>query len=412
MRILLFFLVCLMPILHSLQAHPLSIKDYLATSKEKYLQSLDSTENPLEKIHFVMGNESADLDSIVSAIAYAHLLDFENRSHPHQLYLPLLNLHREEFFLRKDSLYLFQLLNVSSEDLLFLDDVPLHTLLSTDKLRMTLVDHNILNPRQEFLSVAIERIIDHHKDEGTLYPLLPSENKLIAVVGSTSTLIAEKLFANKSFLIDSQLALFLLAPILVDTSNLQSPEKTTLRDLLAAETLCSLAVEILPADFYNKLFAAKHDVTGLTPEMLLRKDFKEYLDGNLLYGISSFPTTVRWGEEDIPLISPILEEYAKDRKLSLLFVMMTEMDEQIPRRRILVYSHSSKLLTAFYTYVNSDDLLSQVFSPAPSSQDKRIHFYVGERWIARKELQTLFNFSQSHELMRVFKHEIKALSKV
>lgn len=390
-----------MPIPRSLHAHPLPIKDYLTLSKEKYLQALDPAENPLEKIHFVMGNESADLDSIVSAIAYAHLLNFENHSLSHQLYLPLLNLHRKEFFLRKDILYLFQLLNISLEDLLFLDDVPLNPLLSADKLRMTLVDHNILNPRQEFLSAAIERIIDHHKDKGTRYPLMLSENKLIAAVGSTSTLIAEKFFSNKSFLISSQLALFLLAPILVDTSNLQSTEKTTLRDLLAAETLSSLAVEIFPANFYNKLSAAKHDVTGLTPEMLLRKDFKEYLDGNLLYGISSFPTTVRWGEEDIPLISPILKEYAKDRKLSLLFVMMSEMDEQIPRRRILVYSHSSKLLTAFSTYVNSDNLLSQVFSPVPSSQAKCVHFYVGKRWIARKELQTLFNFSQSCELMRV-----------
>jgi len=394
-----------MPMLNSLYSDLLPIHEHLSTSKEKYVQGVVSDTNPLKEIHFVMGNESADLDSVVSAIAYAHLLNFENCSQPHQVYLPLLNLQRKDFFLRKDIIYLFDLLNISLEDLLFLDDgIPLEVLLREDKLRIQLVDHNSLNPRQKFLSSVIEGIVDHHKDEEVLYPLMTDKSKLIATVGSASTLIAEKFFLNNNLHISPELALLLLAPILVDTSNLQSIEKTTSRDVLAVETLKSLAAEILPSNFYEKLFTAKHDVSGLTLDMLLRKDFKEYLDGTLLYGISSFPTMVTWSEEDIPLIRPIIEEYAKHRKLSLLFVMMTEMEGLIPRRRILVYSPSCNILKAFHKHAHSDQILSQVFPPI-SSKDKRINFYVGDKMISRKYLQTFFNFSQNGELMQVFEQE-------
>ena len=163
----------------------------------RYEEVLSDSQNS-EIIHFVIGNESADLDSIISSISYAYLLCQEDTSSQAGLYIPLMNIHREEIALRKDILYLFQLFGISVDDLLFLDDnVPLNRLFEQKRLRLNLVDHNVLRPRQEHLSDAIERIVDHHIDENINYPLITNENKLIAIVGSNATLIAEKIFTSE-----------------------------------------------------------------------------------------------------------------------------------------------------------------------------------------------------------------------
>jgi hypothetical protein len=47
-----------------------SISDFLLSAKKQYEQTLTDSDNS-KMIHVVMGNESADLDSIVSSIAYA-----------------------------------------------------------------------------------------------------------------------------------------------------------------------------------------------------------------------------------------------------------------------------------------------------------------------------------------------------
>ncbi len=372
----------------------LTISDFLHFSKEQHQNMIDSPQNSQE-IHFVMGNESADLDSIVSSIAYAYLLTYENADQ-NQLYIPLLNIHREEMALRKDALYLLQLFGLSVDDLLFLDDnVSLDLLLAQEKLRISLVDHNLLRPSQEHLSPAIERIVDHHFDENRHYPLLSEENKLIAVVGSATTLIAEKILSNTQMALTPELATLLLGPILIDTANLQSVEKTTKRDTNVVETLLTAASGVIPEGFYEKLMAAKSDVSGLTPAMLLSKDFKEYLDGQLLYGISSLPNTVGWWSEDESTLCPILEKFAGERQLSFLIVLTANQDPQGPKRKIIVYSDSAESLATFESYVRTDPALSAILSPGPKAADGRISYYTAINFIARKQLQPLLHFPQN-----------------
>ncbi len=384
----------------------LTPSEFLRSSKEHYQNIISSNPNRpqnLQEIHFVMGNESADLDSIVSSITYAYLLHHEK---PNEFYVPLLNIFREEIALRKDILHLFQQLGISSDDLLFLDDqVPLDDLFAQDKLRFTLVDHNILRPRQEHLSDAVERIVDHHADENKQYPLLTEENKTIAIVGSATTLVAEKIFSSSQIAMSSELATLLIGPILIDTANLQSEEKTTERDTNAVQLLQSLAPD-LPPNFYEELLEAKNDVSGLTPAMLLSKDFKEYLDGKLLYGISSLPATICWGTEDLPSIQPVLEKYAKERDLAFLIILMNNNDPQGPKRKIMVYSPSERLIKAFDAYVQNDSALNQVLLVDPNSNDQQTHIYYAEKFIARKQLQPLFHFSQNPELIAIFEEEM------
>lgn len=55
----------------------------------------------------VMGNEAADLDSLVSAIAYARLLE-ETRSPSSTVVVPFLNIPRRDLPLRTEAAYLFR----------------------------------------------------------------------------------------------------------------------------------------------------------------------------------------------------------------------------------------------------------------------------------------------------------------
>lgn len=391
----------------------LTTADFLHSAKEQYQSRVaDESHRPqnMQAIHFVMGNESADLDSIVSSIAYAYLLHHEQAG-ANELYIPLLNIYREEIELRKDILYLFQQLNISTEDLLFLDDqVPLDTLFAQGRLRFNLVDHNVLRPRQEHLSDAVERIVDHHADENKQYPLMSEENKVIAVLGSAATLVSEKMLSSSQIGMTPELATLLLGPILIDTFNLQSTEKTTERDIQAVEILRSIAADATPPNFYDELLAAKNDISGLSPAMLLSKDFKEYLDGKLLYGISSLPATVCWGAEDVPSIRPVLEKYAKDRGLAFLIVLMNNQDPQGPKRKIMVYSPSERLLNAFNAYVQTDQVLNGVLMPDPTQVDNQVSIYYANTFTARKQLQPLFHFSQNPELIAIFEEEMAPLN--
>lgn len=381
-----------------------TLAEFVHTSRERYQKELAAAELPV--IHFVMGNESADLDSIVSSIAYAYLLNEDKNEGNRQSYFPLLNLRREEIALRKDALYLFQLMGISLEDLLFLDDVVLDGLFAQNKLRLNLVDHNLLRPSQEYLSSAVERVIDHHVDEHKDYPLLAKEDKLIAVVGSATTLVAEKMLASQQIEMTPDISAFLLAPILLDTSNLQSKEKTTDRDRQVVEFLLLKAFPLIPPSYYEKLTAAKMDTSSFTPAMLLSKDFKEYLDGGLVYGIASLPNTVSWWMEDEQMLVPIIEKFADDRKLAFLIVLMANPEPQGPKRKLIIYSPSPRLLEAFKTYMQEDKTLKELLVLRPSSHDKRMAYYTAEPFIARKQLQPLFHFAQRVDLMAIFRKEI------
>jgi exopolyphosphatase len=103
----------------------------------------------------------------------------------------------------------------------------------------------VLKPKQAHLSEAIERVVDHHVDEHQYYPLMADKDRLITFVRSNATLIAEKILSSEQTVISPELATFLLAPILIDSSNLQA----TQRDIDIASSLQDIATDLLPPIF-------------------------------------------------------------------------------------------------------------------------------------------------------------------
>ena len=132
--------------------------------------------------HIILGNQSADLDSIASTIALSISLG--------QAFAPVINVLKKDLYLRKDVLFLFKRLAIDLKHLYFLSDLPQFlSEAKLGKLRLILVDHNNLAYDQKEWAPFVDEIIDHHHDEQVHYPQLKS--KTLAHVGSTATLVAE-----------------------------------------------------------------------------------------------------------------------------------------------------------------------------------------------------------------------------
>jgi exopolyphosphatase len=165
--------------------------------------------------HFVVGNQSCDLDSVVSALVLSHLYGAR----------ALLQCRRAEFALRVDSLAVLSAASIA--ELCFLhDDVTETELLrlhAERRLRLTLVDHNRCTlPSAAALSDAIVGIVDHHQIESHLQSQqLACPLVLVEPVGSCCTLVGQ-LVAHCVTPSDAEL---LLRTIAVDTLNFDAALK-------------------------------------------------------------------------------------------------------------------------------------------------------------------------------------------
>ena len=86
------------------------------------------------------GNESRDLDSMVSALCHAHYLQVT--SGDNVVSLPLFMCRRAELDLRPEAVDVLGQVGVQSDWLIFSDDLTRDQMTSSDVLRITLVDHN------------------------------------------------------------------------------------------------------------------------------------------------------------------------------------------------------------------------------------------------------------------------------
>ncbi|KAJ9076545.1 Exopolyphosphatase [Entomophthora muscae] len=257
-----------------------------------------------KEIYWVMGNEAADLDSIVSSVSFAILKAHLNDSH--SLTLPLINLPRDDINLRPEVLYVFEQCQLPHELLLFIDD-PLVleweelTAKAGFKSNFILVDHNQLHSRFSDWNGVVKAIYDHHVDEAAH----PNANpRVIRPVGSNTSLVVEwwkKQHVDPHQDILPDLALFMLAPILIDTVNLKGEYgRVTDLDVEVAGILRSL---IISASFkgddmyFKSIDDAKVSVSHMTPNQLLRRDFKLWTTpiSNRRLGIASI---VNWALRD------------------------------------------------------------------------------------------------------------------
>lgn len=168
-----------------------------------------------------------------------------------------------------------------------------------EKQKVILVDHNNFAQSVDGLDEAnILEIIDHHNigDIGTSLPI----NFRSKPVGCTSTMIYE-MYKEGHIPIPKNMAGLMLSAILSDTLLLTSPT-TTEDDKFAAVKLANIAkVDI---DKYGmEMLKASSSIEGKSVEELIKTDFKSYVVGDKLLGISQIMTM------DIEKIEENIDEY-------------------------------------------------------------------------------------------------------
>lgn len=86
----------------------------------------------------------------------------------------------------------------------FRDSVDLKQLQVAGKLELTLVDHHVLSPENEFLRASVVEVIDHHPQDPAW--LWPQQKVVLTTVGSCCTLVANEVIQRCPQLISHQVA--------------------------------------------------------------------------------------------------------------------------------------------------------------------------------------------------------------
>jgi exopolyphosphatase len=233
-------------------------------------------------VHFVIGNEAGDADSVVSAIAHAYLLhcigtsagDDGTSSDPEQpraggvvVVVPVVSIPiRDLQTQRPETLFLLQTLaGLTKLDEVLCDIDELVEFLSFNAERrhpITLVDHNQISSRLQPPSyvttddppiLEVVGIVDHHRDMGfhadacSEVPLARNvafdESTGHPLVASTCTLVVEELVRIRTggrphLDLPPQVSVLLLGTILLDSINLDPRAgKVTDRDTAAVNEL-------------------------------------------------------------------------------------------------------------------------------------------------------------------------------
>ncbi|KNG51826.1 hypothetical protein TW65_01018 [Stemphylium lycopersici] len=379
-----------------------SLRAFLAHARGALRNAVDSS----QKITFVIGNESADLDSMSCSILYAYIRSMsppKNAFSP--VYVPITNIPAADIQLRPEYLAVFRHANIESKHLITLDDLPAlsdtRCKLAPENTKWILVDHNALQGQLgKIYADRVLGVIDHHDDEGKVPADTGDEPRIIEKSGSCTSLIVnycrqswdalsgsamssgaahaqgDSLSNDAAFVQrwDADVAQLGLASILIDTANLNDASKTTEHDREAVEYLeakimmcAQLAASFDRTSFYKEMDAAKKDIGSLKLQDILRKDYKQWDQGQKL-GVSSVVKPIEFLQEKAgheASTSPAeafldaMKDFAKERELDMFSLMTTSTsgDGQFRRELVLWAFNESAVLAAKRFATNSRDEL-------------------------------------------------------
>ncbi|XP_063610739.1 exopolyphosphatase PRUNE1-like [Penaeus indicus] len=324
-----------------------------------FLRHAKETLSSCKKVQVVMGNEACDLDSAVSAITYAFLLHSLRAGREDSGggegegvgvgVVPLLNIPRRDFPLRTEVTYWLGKHGVSQEMLVFRDEISLHDLHQKGNLQLFLVDHNILPAGDASLESAVRYVIDHHQLERQVGA--GADEILLEMVGSCSTLIAERILEeNRTLLEEDEAVVRLLhGTIILDTINLsEEAKRVTPKDVRVVKEL--EAVLSTPPDrtqLFAEMTSAKGDISSLTTEELLRKDRKVVGGRQVVVGMSSLPLRV----EDYLQRADVGVSLEQHTGAHVIVLMGISLAGNSVERDIAVYSKDEELRRSLTQYL-------------------------------------------------------------
>ncbi|KAI2625159.1 exopolyphosphatase-like protein [Xylaria nigripes] len=332
-----------------------SLKAFLATARAAL------TAPRTTPLTFVVGNESADLDSLCSALLLAYFHTYAPPKTPglastnSTLHIPLCHLHRPDLALRPEFAAVLRDVDVQSADVLTLEDVP--SCLRPEDTRWLLVDHNAMTGAlgARFASRVIG-CIDHHVDERVIPST--SEPRIIEKSGSCASLVlahCRRIWDGLDVAadVDAQIARVALASILVDTSGLRDGARTTVWDERAVEIaegrLGGGEEGYGRVNLFRRLDALKADLDGMSMRDVLRKDYKEWRVGERTVGTSSVTRGFGYllrdkGGGDVGIIGEAIGSWGEERdgdgRVDLVVILTAFVDDGVFRRELLVWARS------------------------------------------------------------------------
>ncbi|KAK6439331.1 Exopolyphosphatase [Oleoguttula sp. CCFEE 5521] len=362
----------------------MSVRTFLVHAKKRLnqLHSINGTTS------FVVGNESADLDSISSSIVYAYIQSSTVEARKSNSFtIPVTNIPAADLGLRPELTALLRHAYIQPEELITLDDIS-RVSPPPETTSWTLVDHNALtgNLAPSF-APQVNSVIDHHDDEKAISP--SAQPRIIAKSGSCASLVVNHLrptwdtisssssnigaaLGQTSYHItddfaftstwDGQVAYLALGAILIDTQSLTSEDKVTEHDQQAVKYLEARINASLRLGkgydrdrLFRELTEAKIDLGDLSVRDCLRKDYKEWTEGDLKLGISSVVKSVAWLEKREGGLVGAMRKWAKERDLAILAVMtaFTDGEGEFARELVVMATENGTVAEAAERFENA-----------------------------------------------------------
>jgi exopolyphosphatase len=317
----------------------------------------------------VIGNTAGDADSVISAIALAYIESGSSDIKKTPIVaIPKVDLQT----LRPDIKLLLELAGITAEQLIFADD-PL-IVQDTVHARLTLTDHNSIEPQFQTKNWTVVEIVDHHQDQGLYLDTCSGLSRTIAfandtaLVASACTLVAERLKAVQDPPYPAPLGLLLLGVILLDSVNLAADAgKATQRDVEAVKdllthtkwsdlprrTLDSFNLKQTNADphttpIFNMLQDVKYDRQfwkSVSIRDALRYDYKQfgYATGQL--GICTVPMPAHEFLSKANVTTAI-HDYISEVHVNVLGIMFASINGENRRlkRQLVLYTQETCLM--------------------------------------------------------------------
>ncbi|SMN19144.1 similar to Saccharomyces cerevisiae YHR201C PPX1 Exopolyphosphatase, hydrolyzes inorganic polyphosphate (poly P) into Pi residues [Maudiozyma saulgeensis] len=352
----------------------------MSLTVRSFLNLLKTTPVTSSTIRIVCGNESADLDSVTSAISFAYFKFVEN-SKDAQPIIPIINIPREDLKLRRDIIHVLNDVNISEDLLFFLEDVK-QLQESNKTIEAILVDHNeAVNEAKKYITKVVG-VIDHHKD---MNQYLDASPRIIKVCGSCTSLVYNY-FVNeilpKDYKPGHDVTQLCLAAGLVDTTNFS--HRVEQPDLISKELYSKYASDV-DMDVYTKVIKnAKNDISGFTARDLLRKDYKQFEfwndkgihNGKLTMGISSIVKPMYWLYEEFGGYKELKEDcvrYREEKNVDILTIMTSFVENGKFQRQMTmipsdeVKSIAKEMVSNITEYLELEKSESDIMSTTSST---------------------------------------------
>ncbi|KAL3270784.1 hypothetical protein HHI36_021308 [Cryptolaemus montrouzieri] len=317
----------------------------LRTFLEKCYADLNQWRS-LREIYIVLGNESCDLDSAVSAIAYGFLLFKKNEleNSMNQTVFPVLNVDRKHFPMRLEHCYLMNQLDINLEKLIFRSDINFEELIeAVNDMKITvktyLVDHHVLSRNDDILRQTVCRIFDHRTlDEKNF---CPGELR-IEPVGSCATIISDEIFKEDFEIWNKDIAYLVYCTILMDTKGLRPKKgKTTALDMEIASKL-ERKFGFNKSNLYDKLKDLRCSTCHLTIDEMLIKDLK--CSGSIAFSrIHVLAET--FIAKDCAMDS--LKEFCSKKKVSMIILIGSEANSKMKDMGLFFDTNNERFIRKF-----------------------------------------------------------------